>query len=152
MVAIALDGHLDIRSIRRRNLGLRHKERGPNLALKQRIQPAPLLFLIAVLGQHLHIARIRGGAVGRLRGSAALAEILSHEAVLQVREAGALLEVVLGQEHVPEAELAGARLEVLDDGGVRLEALLGGLADLARVDGVGGDAFFLDESLDLWGC
>ena len=57
--------------------------------------------------------------------------------------------MVPGQEQVPEAELLGAGLEVLDDGRVRGEALLGGLADLADVDFIGGDAFFFNELLDL---
>ena len=40
-------------------------------------------------------------------------------------------------------------LQVLNDGGVCVEALVGGLADLACEDGVGGDAFFIDELLYL---
>jgi hypothetical protein len=60
--------------------------------------------------------------------------------------------VRFGQEHVPEPEFLRALLEVLDDGGVRGEALLDCLADLADVDGVGGDAFFFDELLYLSLC
>jgi hypothetical protein len=55
----------------------------------------------------------------------------------------------LGQEHVPQTELARPRLQVLNDGRVCREALLCGLADLACVDGIGGNAFLLDELLNL---
>lgn len=58
--------HLNIGSITRGNLGLRHQERRPNLALQQRVQPLPLLCFGAVFRQHLHIASIRGRTVGSL--------------------------------------------------------------------------------------
>ena len=63
-------------------------------------------------------------------------EPLGHEAVLEVGEAGRLLVVALGEEHVPEAEGAGAGLEVLEDGGVGFPAGVA-LADLGLEDGVG---------------
>jgi hypothetical protein len=56
------------------------------------------------------------------------------------------------EEHVPEAELAGFDLQVLDDAGVRVEAgdgVVAMLVDLLGEDGVGGDAFFFDEAFDL---
>lgn len=84
-----------------------------------------------------------------LASNPALAQVLGHEAILQIAETSSLLEVVLGQEHVPETQLPGPLLQVLDDGRVRREALLRRLADLACVDGIGGDALFLDELLDL---
>lgn len=60
--------------------------------------------------------------------------------------------MVLGQKHVPQPELLGAFLQVLNDGRMGVEALLhAATADLLGVDGVGGDAFFLDELLDLLG-
>ena len=57
----------------------------------------------------------------------------------------------LGQEHVPQPKLSCPLLHLLDDRRVRREALFGGLADLAEVDLVGGNAFFFDELLDLEG-
>jgi hypothetical protein len=57
--------------------------------------------------------------------------------------------MVLGQKHIPDPQLLGLGLQVLHDGRVGLEALDGRLADLAHEDRVGGDAFFLDEFLDL---
>ncbi len=36
-----------------------------------------------------------------LGGCPALAQIFSHQAILQIAESSALLEVCLGQEHIP---------------------------------------------------
>ena len=101
VVAVLLDGHLNIGSITRRNLRLRHQERRANLAPQQGIQPLPILCLGTVLGNNLHVASIGSSAVDSLGSCPALAQVLSHEAVLQVAEASTLLEVCLGQEHVP---------------------------------------------------
>lgn len=57
--------------------------------------------------------------------------------------------MVSGQEQVPEAEVLGSLLELLDYGGVGGEALFAGSAELFSEDGVGGDTFFIDELLDL---
>lgn len=78
-----------------------------------------------------------------------LAQVLGHEPVLKVAEPRALLEVVLGQEHIPQAEGLGLLLQVLDDGGMRREALLGGVANLPDVHLIVGNAFFLDKLLNL---
>lgn len=85
-----------------------------------------------------------------LRSNTALAQVLSHESVLQIAEPSTLLEVCLGQEHVPETEFLRPLLQVLDDRRVRREALLGGVADLAEVYLVGRDTFFFDELLYLY--
>jgi hypothetical protein len=66
MIAVALNLHLDIPGIRRGDLGFRHQEGGADLTVHQRLQPPGLLCVVAVLGQHLHVARVRGGAVDRL--------------------------------------------------------------------------------------
>ena len=47
----------------------------------------------------------------------AFAQILCHQAIFQVGKASTFLEVVLGEEHVPQSELAGLGLEILEDGG-----------------------------------
>ena len=59
--------------------------------------------------------------------------------------------MVLWQEHVPQSQLLRAFLEILEDGRVGAEAFLnaGAHADLLLEDGVGGDAFFVDEFLNL---
>ncbi len=53
------------------------------------------------------------------------------------------------EEHIPEAEGAGAKLEILEDGRVGGEALLSGFAKGGFEDGVGRDAFFFDEAFYL---
>ena len=79
----------------------------------------------------------------------ALAQILSHKAILQIAKPSTLLEMCLGQKHIPKPQLLRLALELLDDRGMRREALLGRIANLAEVDGIGGYAFFFDEFLDL---
>ena len=80
----------------------------------------------------------------------ALAQVLSHNAILQVAKPCTLLEVVLRQEHVPQTQLLRTLLQVFQNGRVRVEAGLdAALAQLLRVDGIGGDAFFFDELFDL---
>ena len=57
-----------------------------------------------------------------------------------------------GQEHVEEAELLGSGLEVVDDRRIGGPALVA-FAELGVEDFVGGDAFLVDELLDLMlGC
>jgi hypothetical protein len=101
VITVLLDSHLNVGSIARRNLRLRHQEGRADLALQQWVQPLPLLCLCTILGDDLHVASIRGGAVDSFRRGPALAQVLSHESVLQVAEASTFLEVCLGQEHVP---------------------------------------------------
>lgn len=57
--------------------------------------------------------------------------------------------MVLGQEHIPQADLAGLGLELFHDRRVGLPSLLAN-AKLCGEEGFGGDAFFLDELLDLF--
>lgn len=165
VIAITLDGHLDVGSITRGDLRFCHQERRSNLAVQQRVKPLPLLCLGTVLSKHLHVARIWSSAVGSLsavsmksifrvvqtylRSYPALAQVLGHDAVLQVAEASTLFEMCLGQEHVPQPKLAGPLLHIFNDGWMRREALFCGLANLAEVYLVGGDAFFFDELLNL---
>jgi len=105
--------------------------------------------LRAVLGEHLHVASVWGGTISSLGCNTALAQNLSHQAIFEVGEAGALFEVVLRQEHIPQIQLFGALLEVFEDGRVGAEAFLDTTANLSLEDGVGGDTFFLDKLLDL---
>jgi len=149
VITVTRDSHLDVGGIARRHLGLRHEEGRADLALEQRVEPLPLLRLTAVLGYHLHVARVWSSTVDGLRRYPALAQVLCHEPVLEVAEASTLPEVCLGQKHIPQPELLRPLLHVLDNGWVGREALLYRLADLACVYGIGGDAFFFDEPLYL---
>lgn len=115
VVAIALHVHLNVGCIGGSNVWLSHEESRADLALHQWDQPFLLLCLVTVLGENLHVAGIWGGAVDSLRGQTRLSKVLSHQAVLEVSEAWRLLVVALWQEHVPEAELLGLDLQVIDD-------------------------------------
>jgi hypothetical protein len=81
-VAIPLDVELDVGGVRRGNIGFRHQEARPDLALHQRPEPLLLLRGVAVLGQNLHVARVRSGAVACLRGRARPSQPLRHQTVL----------------------------------------------------------------------
>ena len=56
--------------------------------------------------------------------------------------------MVLGQEHVPQAELLSLLLQLLHHRGGVLPSLLA-LAELGGEYSIGGDTVFLDELLDL---
>lgn len=147
-ISLPTNIQLNIRSVTRRNIWLRHQKRRPNPALQQRLQPVPLLLLIPILRQHLHITCIRRGIVRRLRRHLALAQVFGHKPILEVGEAGALGEVVSGEEHVPEAEGTGSGFEGFDDGGVGLPSCFAG-AELGVEEGVRWNAVFFDELFDL---
>lgn len=147
-IALPTNIQLNISSITRRNIRLRHQKRRPYPPLQQRLQPLPLLRLIPILRQNLHITRIRRGIVRRLGRHLALAQVLGHQAVLEIREAGALGEVVFGEEHVPEAEGAGFGFEGFDDRGVGLPSRFAG-AELGVEEGICWDAVFFDERFNL---
>lgn len=136
LVALLADIQLDVGGVGRSDSRLSHKERRADLAFHQGLQPLSLLLLVAILGNDLHVTRVGGGAVCGLGGNLGSAEPLSHEAVLYVGEAGRLLVVSSGEEHVPEAELAGLVLEILDDLGVGIPSGIA-MAELGINDGVG---------------
>lgn len=54
------------------------------------------------------------------------------------------------QEHIPQAQLLGFCLQVVDDGRVGAPSLRA-FAELGVEDGIGWDAFLLDKSLNLFG-
>jgi hypothetical protein len=118
VISISLHLHLDVGSIRGRDIWLGHEESRANLASHQWLQPLLLLGVISVLGQDLHVTGIWGSAVASLRRGSRAAEVLSHQTILEVGEAGRLLVVALCEEQVPEPEFAGLSLEVIDNGGV----------------------------------
>lgn len=57
--------------------------------------------------------------------------------------------MVLGEEHVPDAELFGTVFQSIEDGWMAVPSTIT-LTLLGSVDGVGGNAFFFYEFLDLW--
>ena len=112
LVALELGASGELGGIGARGLRLGHREAAADLAVEERLEPALLLLLGAVLGEDLHVARVGRGAVEDRGRHAAAAHQLAEHPVLPVGEAGAVL--VVGQEEVPEA--LGARLLAqLDD-------------------------------------
>src|SRR6185437_10519522 len=100
LVAVAHDAGGDVGGVRGRHLGLGHRERGADLAVEQRPQPALLLLGGAELDEHLHVAGVRGRAVQRGgRQQQAAAGDLRERRVLQVGQPGAVLA---RQEQVPQ--------------------------------------------------
>ena len=136
LVAFAANVQLDVCSIGRSNIRLRHEESRTDLAVHERLEPLILLGVVAILGEHLHVTGIGGGAVAGFRGGAGATEPLSHETVLEVGPSGRFLVVALGEEHVPETELLGLFLELFDDGWVVLPSVVA-LAYLGFKNGVG---------------
>ena len=75
------------------------------------VEPPLLHRRAGEVGEHLHVAGVRGGAVHRLRREhRRAARQLGQRRVLQVGQPGA---AVPGQEQVPQAPLARLRLELL---------------------------------------
>lgn len=65
-ISVPLDSHFDICGITGGDLWLRHEEGRSDLSVEQGVQPLPLLRLASILGNHLHVAGIRGSTVDRL--------------------------------------------------------------------------------------
>jgi hypothetical protein len=138
VVAVALDARRDVRGVRRRDIRLGHRERRPDRALEQRIQPAGLLLGRSEQREQLHVPGVGRRAVERLRRHPrVVAGDLGQRRVLQVGQPRAVL-VDRRQEEVPEAALARLRLERFDDrwGAPPVIGLLDLLAEalLRRVD------------------
>jgi hypothetical protein len=82
-------------------------------AVEQRLQPALLLLLGAVLSEDLHVAGVGGGAVEDGRRDAAATHLLAEHSVLPVGQAGS--EAVVWEEQVPEPLGPGALAQLDDD-------------------------------------
>src|ERR1700736_5607736 len=108
VVALANDAALDIRGIRGRDIGFRHRETGTDLSIQKRTQPSILLFRGAEAVEDLHVPGIRRRAVEDLRGPWDLAHDFAERCVLEVGEPGT--EVGLGKEEVPQPRGPGPGL------------------------------------------
>lgn len=149
VVTVLLHVELDVCSITTGDLGFCHQERGSNLAVQESTEPLLLLLLGTVFRNDLHVASIGGSTVGSFTSRAALPQILGHQAIFEVAESGTFLEVVLGQEHVPQPKFLRFDFQVFDHLRVCVEAADGAVAKLLLENGICGDTFFLDEALDL---
>jgi hypothetical protein len=113
VVAVAADLGADVGGVRRRHLGLGHRERRADLPVEQRLEPALLLLGVPVARDHLHVPGVGRGAVEHLGREPDAAHHLAQRRVLEVGEAGAV--TALGQEEVPEPGRARLALQLLDD-------------------------------------
>ena len=77
-----------------------------------RLEPALLLLVGAVGGEHLHVPGVGRGGAEHLRGGAVAADDLVHEAELELTEAGAA--ELLVEEERPEALVLDLLLELAD--------------------------------------
>ena len=117
LVAVELRARHQAGRVGARRLRLGHREAGADLAVEQRLEPALLLLVRAVLGEDLHVAGVGRRAVEDHRRDPAAAHQLAEHPVLPVGEPGA--EAVVRQEQVPEALGLGALAQVDQDLGVR---------------------------------
>ena len=117
LVAVELGARDQTRGVRAGALRLGHREARADLALEQRREPALLLLPAAVLGEDLHVAGIRRGAVEDHGSHAAAAHQLAEHPVLPVGEARP--EPLVREEQVPEPLAAGALAQLDEDLRVR---------------------------------
>jgi len=103
-----------------------------------------LLLGAAELVQNLHVAGVGRRAVARLGGDPGAPEDLGERRVVAVGQPRAVLGV--GQEHVPQPGLAGALLQLLDDG--RLVMGIAGVTELALVHRLCGIDVLLHEGVE----
>ena len=66
VAAVAQHGRLDVAGVAGCHRGLGHRERAADLAVQQRLEPLLALLLGGEQVQGLHVAGVRGGAVGHL--------------------------------------------------------------------------------------
>ena len=107
-------------------LRLGHRVRRPHLLVEHRLEPALLLLLGAVGGEHLHVAGVGRGRSEHLRRRRVATEDLVQQAELELAVAGAA--EVLVEEDRPEALGLDLVLQPLDE---RLDLRI------RRPDGVG---------------
>ena len=122
VVAVADDRRLDVAGVGRGDVGLGHREAGPDLALEQRLEPPLLLLVGAEQHERLHVAGVRRPAVDRLgRDHRRPPGDLGDRRVLEVGEPGELVV-----EEVPQLALAGLGLQLLEHRGVLVVVVAAG--------------------------
>ena len=114
-VAVALNGELHVRGVRRCHLGFGHGVGRANLTGQQGPQVHVLLLGRSELGQHLHVASIRCRTVEDFERPREPTHDLGQRGELEVGQSGAPLAVLGRQEPVPNTGCLGLHLELLDD-------------------------------------
>ena len=113
MIAVANDRALDIGGVTGGDRRLGHGEAGADLAREQRLEPAILMLPRAIARQHFHVAGVGRRAIEQFRREMRAAHDLAERRVFEVGQTGAVF--ALRQEEIPQALLAGFRLQLLDD-------------------------------------
>ena len=93
-------------------LRLGHRVRRPHLLVEHRLEPALLLLLGAVGGEHLHVPGVGRGGAEHLRRRRVAAEDLVQQAELELAVAGAA--ELLVEEDRPQALVLDLVLQALD--------------------------------------
>ena len=93
-------------------LRLGHRVRRPHLLVEHRLEPALLLLVGAVRGEHLHVAGVGRGRAEHLRRRRVAAEDLVEQAELELAVAGAA--ELLVEEDRPQALVLDLVLQALD--------------------------------------
>ena len=88
-------------------------------------------------------------AVSYFRSCSAPPHIFCHQAILQIREACSLLEMVFRQKQVPQSGFLCLGFQFVDYGWICAPSLLA-FPQLCVEEYVCGDAFFLDELFYLY--
>lgn len=147
-VVIAVTDHteVDVGGIGRGGVALSHQEGGAALTVEERSEPLLLLCVVTILGNGLHVASVRSGAVHGLGGNVGAAHKLGHESIFEVGERDTLAVVDVGKEKVPETELLCPGLKRIDHSGVVVEETLGVvLGHLGLEDSLGRHTLILNE-------
>ena len=114
LVALALNPRVDVRRIRRGDVGLRHGEARSDRPVQQRLQPLLALGLRAVAHEHFHVAGVRRGTVEDFCAqNRDAAHDFAQGGVFDVGEPGAVL--ALRQKQIPQRGGARLRFQLLDD-------------------------------------
>ena len=113
VIAVADDRRFDVRRIRRRDVGLGHREPGADLAAQQRLEPALLLRVTAITYEHLHVAGVGRVAVECFGCNPRAAHDLAKRCIFEIGEPGA--EIGFGQKQVPQPRGAGLAFQVFHD-------------------------------------
>ncbi len=94
VVAVANDGGLDVRGVRRGNVGFRHREARANRAREQWFEPLLALCVRAIANQHFHVSRVGRRAVEYLGPETRhVPHDFAQRCVFDIRQAGAVLVI-----------------------------------------------------------
>ena len=114
IIAVAFDSGLNIGGIGRSSIGFGHGKGGPDFTIQQGRQPFVILFSGGKHVQELHVACVRRAAVKCLGRPANAPHDLRKWCVFKIGQGcPGFFRLESRQEEIPQALLAGRRLELL---------------------------------------